>query len=42
MRNNVKNCPHKNKVQAGTETIIETFCTDCNEVIKIQMVKIKK
>lgn len=29
-----KQCPHANTVQAGTETKVEVFCTDCNEVIR--------
>ncbi len=27
-------CQHLNITQAGSETIINTFCTNCNELIK--------
>lgn len=31
-----KVCPHINTVQAGDETEVRTYCTDCNEIIKTQ------
>jgi hypothetical protein len=42
MRNNAKICVHKNTVQAGDEKEVRTFCTDCNELIKVETIKIKK
>lgn len=30
-----KQCPHVNIVQVGNPGLIETFCTDCNEKIKV-------
>lgn len=30
-----KQCPHTNTVQSGNPGIIETFCADCNELIKV-------
>lgn len=30
-----KQCPHLNIVQSGTQTCVETYCTDCNELIKV-------
>lgn len=39
---NAKICPHTNTVQAGTQTTINTFCTDCYEQIKVETIKIKK
>lgn len=30
-----KQCPHLNTVQHGDDNEIKTFCTDCNECIKV-------
>lgn len=35
MAKNTKNCLHKNTMQVGTELTIETWCTDCNEIIEV-------
>lgn len=34
MNKHPKQCPHTNTIQAGNPGIIETFCADCNELIK--------
>lgn len=30
-----KICTHENTLQVGTETTVEVWCTDCNEVIRV-------
>lgn len=37
-----KICPHLNTIQVGTDTTVEVFCSDCNEVIKVGKVINKK
>lgn len=31
----IKQCPHLNTVQHGGDKEIRTYCTDCNECIKV-------
>ena len=35
-----KKCPHANIVQSSDETEIRTYCSDCNELIKVEKVKL--
>lgn len=38
-----KECTHENTLQIGTETTVEVWCTDCNEVVKVgKPIKLKK
>jgi hypothetical protein len=37
-----KLCTHPNTLQVGTETTVEVWCTDCNEIIKVGKVIKKK
>jgi hypothetical protein len=36
----IKICPHANTVQVGNPGIIETFCSDCNEKIKVEIFRL--
>lgn len=37
-----KICTRLNTMQVGDEIEIRTYCTDCNEMIKLEIIKVRK